>query len=88
VVESDQIKGSPKMWADPLITQVCSYLGEGSIEHDDLLDTTTQALRLFMNKHIGSLTKKIDPIEERRKRAQEDEERVKRRKRGSTNPYG
>jgi phage terminase large subunit-like protein len=49
-VESDHIQGSPKTWADPLITQVCTYVGEGSLDHDDLMDTTSQALRYFMDK--------------------------------------
>lgn len=49
-VESDHLPGSPKTWADPLITQVCTYVGEGSLDHDDLMDTTSQALRYFMDK--------------------------------------
>lgn len=33
-----------KEWAEPLIGQMCSYIGEGSIRHDDLMDSATQAL--------------------------------------------
>lgn len=33
-----------KVWAEPLIGQICSYIGEGSINHDDLMDSSTQAL--------------------------------------------
>lgn len=62
-IESDVRTGQPKTWANPLISQVCSFVGEGSIEHDDLLDTTTQALKLFMDKFFGALEFKQD-IEE------------------------
>lgn len=60
-VESNSIAGQPRTWADPLITQVCSYVGEGSLEHDDLLDTTTQALLYFMHKFNFAFTVHIDP---------------------------
>lgn len=59
-VESDVRAGQPKTWANPLISQVCSFVGEGSIEHDDLLDTTTQALKLYMDKFFGPLEFKQD----------------------------
>ncbi len=85
-IESDKTKGEFKNWMDPLITQVCSYIGEGSIEHDDLCDTTTQAMRVFMDKHIGALTIKVDPLETRRQQARVDAERAK-KKRDGGNPY-
>jgi phage terminase large subunit-like protein len=59
-LESDSRSGKPKTWADPLISQVCSFVGEGSLEHDDLLDTTTQALKLYMDKFFGPLEFKQD----------------------------
>lgn len=68
-VESDVRPGQPKTWANPLISQVCSFVGEGSIEHDDLLDTTTQALKLYMDKFFGPLEFKQDVEELMRQRA-------------------
>lgn len=68
-VESDARAGQPKTWANPLISQVCSFVGEGSIEHDDLLDTTTQALKLYMDKFFGPLEFKQDIEEIMRQRA-------------------
>jgi hypothetical protein len=82
-VESDRENGAFKSWADPLISQVCSYKGEGSVEHDDLLDTTTQALRLIMDTHMDAFTVVKDVEEERRRAARAAEERRSRR-----NPYG
>ncbi len=83
-VESDVNPGNFRTWAEPLVSQVCSYIGPGSTEHDDLLDTTTQALRLLMEKFFGSFTIKTDKKQEARERARLEEKRRKRRK----NPYG
>lgn len=55
-VESEKNLGQPKTWADPLISQLCSYAGDGSLEHDDLLDTATQALRIVKDRFLGSFT--------------------------------
>ncbi len=85
-VEGDAGDGLPKTYMDPLITQVCSYIGEGSIERDDLLDTATQAMRVFMDEFIGALTIKKDPLEEKRQRAREAADKAKRNAKGA-NPY-
>lgn len=68
-VESALKPGEFRNWAEPLIAQVCTYSGEGSLEHDDLLDTATQAAKYFLDNHIGSLTIPRDEEEERRKAA-------------------
>lgn len=82
-VESDVNPGKFKTWADPLITQVCSYLGEGSIERDDLLDTTTQALRFLMDRFMDPLGVTAKDHEMARQRAAIAEgKRLKKR-----NPY-
>lgn len=51
-VESERSPGQPRNWADALISQVCSYHGPGTTEHDDYVDTLTQALNYFMRKFI------------------------------------
>ena len=83
-VESQVNPGDFRTWAEPLVSQVCSYIGPGSTEHDDLLDTTTQALRLIMEKFFGPFTIKVDKKQEARERARLAEKKRKRRK----NPYG
>lgn len=82
--ESELNPGKFKSWADPVISQVCSYLGEGSIDRDDLLDTTTQALRYFMDHFIGPLTELADAETEARRKAQLIENR---RAKVKSNPY-
>lgn len=56
VVESEKRVGQPKTWAEPLISQLCSFTGEKSIKHDDLMDSATQAIRLISDKHMLSAT--------------------------------
>lgn len=80
-VESGTNPGHPRSWADPLITQICSYVGEGSLEHDDLLDTTTQALKLLMDKFRMKFTVRQDPDQQ----TKDALERIKRQNR--RNPY-
>lgn len=57
-VESDKKAGSPKSWAEPLISQVCSYSGEDTIPNDDLLDTATQALRVLNDRWLRSASQR------------------------------
>jgi hypothetical protein len=83
-VESEINPGNFKDWADPLISQVCSYVGPGSVERDDLLDSTTQGLRLLMDKFFGPFTL-VDSVEAREQaRAREIAERRLKKK---DNPY-
>ncbi len=48
-IESESIPGNPKSWAEGLMTQVCTYVGPGSVEHDDYVDSTSQALRYIID---------------------------------------
>lgn len=52
VPESSANVGKPRNWCDPVITQLCSYIGPGSTTHDDWVDSTTQAMLLLIN-HLG-----------------------------------
>jgi len=65
VVESDKRPGNPRSWADPLISQICSFHGERSIKHDDFVDSTTQALRLLADRNTLSVTKPVQKAVER-----------------------
>ena len=80
-VESVKSPGEPRGWAEGAISQVCTYVGEGSLEHDDLLDTSTQALLFLMRKFDMKFTVRGDPT----KAAEDALDRIKRSKR--QNPY-
>lgn len=86
VPESDNpaLKGKPKTWADPVIVQLCSYRGKGSIKHDDHVDACTQAIRLCKNK---GLLQAIKPRSETRDVDRGDPEAYRPRT-PRVNPYG
>ena len=54
--ESQKISGAPRTWAEPLLAQLCVFTGEGSTKHDDFVDATTQAWRLFADRNLLSAT--------------------------------
>lgn len=56
VVESDKKNSQPKTWAEPLIAQVCSYAGAGSLQHDDLLDSATAGLRVIKDHFMPAFS--------------------------------
>lgn len=70
VVESDKRPGQPRSWAEPLIEQLCSFSGEKSIPHDDLVDSATQALRVIVDKMGVSIAnpREIDEYYQPKKR--------------------
>jgi hypothetical protein len=63
--ESQKISGQPRTWAEPLLAQLCIFTGEGSTRHDDYVDSTTQAWRLFADRSMISFTNppKAAPLE-------------------------
>ena len=84
VVESDRNPGKNKFrsWAEPLVQQLCGYSGPDSIIHDDLLDTTTQALRFINDLWLKHLPPQ-DVKEAQRRRMTADIERSS----NARNPY-
>lgn len=82
VIESLKRPGQPRDWAEAPISQLCTYVGEGSLAHDDLLDTETQALLFLMHRFNIRLTvPRPDPHAVTAAAA----ERIKRQQR--SNPY-
>jgi phage terminase large subunit-like protein len=57
VVESDKQLGKPKSWAQPMIEQICTFSGEGSIDHDDLMDAAVQGLRYIADRDMIRVTR-------------------------------
>ena len=64
IPESENYKGRPKTWVEPMLAQLCSFTGSGSIRHDDYVDATTQAIRLCMDKNLLSGVKPTKRYEE------------------------
>ena len=61
--ESEKVKGRPKNWIEPLLHQLCAFTGPNSVKHDDYVDSTTQALRLCMDKRM------LDTVQARKQEA-------------------
>lgn len=56
VPESAKMPGQFTTWAEPVISQLCSFAGSGSIDHDDFVDSVSQAMRLMMDKRLLDAT--------------------------------
>lgn len=52
-VESGQRPGEFRDWAEPALLQICTYVGEGSVDRDDVMDSSTQALKYVMDRFMG-----------------------------------
>lgn len=57
IPESLKHVGKFMSWAEPLVDQVCGFSGDGTILHDDLLDTATQAWRVMDHQWLRYLPK-------------------------------
>lgn len=64
IPESMKNKGRFTTWSEAVIQQLCAFVGSGSIKHDDFVDSTTQAVRLLMDKGMIDLIKQKKPTEE------------------------
>ena len=56
VPESSKHSGQPMGFANDLISQVCTFSGEGSTKYDDFVDTTTQAIRYLTDRNLITIT--------------------------------
>lgn len=63
-IESVKRPGELRAYAESVIAQLCTYVGEGSLEHDDLLDTSTQALLFLMHKFNMKFTVRVSSQEQ------------------------
>jgi len=71
VVESEKRPNQIKTWAEPLVSQLCSFTGEKSIKHDDLMDSATQAIRFLSDKNMLAMTvTQPEPLPKRQKQYQ------------------
>jgi predicted phage terminase large subunit-like protein len=86
IPESVKNPGKFTTWAEPLLEQLCSYHGEGTVLHDDLLDTTTQAWRIIEDQWLRDAEYRIRQALAKQ-RGQRDEDTPDGSKRRPVNPY-
>jgi len=60
LVESKKVPEEPATWTNELVSQLCTFRGEGSIRHDDYVDATTQALHWLADNARLSITEDDD----------------------------
>ena len=61
VTESTKLPGDFVSWAHPLIEQLCTFSGEGSIPHDDMMDAGVQGLRYIADRDMIRVTRPEAP---------------------------
>jgi predicted phage terminase large subunit-like protein len=61
IVESSKVPGQFVSWADPLIEQLCTFSGSGSIPHDDMMDAAVQGLRYIADRDMIRVTRPEAP---------------------------
>lgn len=85
-------KGQARDWVQPMLDQVCSFAGEGSIPHDDAVDSTVQMILYLADKGYFLVsphkTPYPDPDELVEKREREAVQIHEEEKRGRYSPYG
>lgn len=52
IPESEKYPGRPRTWVEPMLAQLCSFTGSGSIKHDDFVDACSQAIRLISDRNM------------------------------------
>jgi len=85
-------KGQVRNWAEPMIEQMCTFSGEGSIEYDDALDQAVQAMLYLSERgtfHAEPQGRAYPDPDEKEEREQREAQRVAdREKRGRHSAYG
>jgi predicted phage terminase large subunit-like protein len=83
--ESEKNPGQVRDWCNAFLAEVCAYSGKGSTEHDDYVDSFSQALRYIGNTYRIQVIKKS-----KQEKEDEEEERALKAaaaKKGRKNPY-
>ena len=65
-------KGQFKTWAEPLVTQICSYRGPNSIKHDDFCDVVSQVVIFLKTKNMVNAIKRPKTDRERDRELEEN----------------
>lgn len=47
-------EGQPRDWVEPFLEQLCQFAGEGTVPHDDYVDSCSQALRVIADNFLNN----------------------------------
>lgn len=87
----DERAGQVCDWAEPLLDQMTTFSGEGSIEFDDGLDSAVQAMLHLSEKgyfHAEPQGRQYPDADEKEEREQKEAQRIASRSQHKENPYG
>lgn len=87
IPESEIHLGQPKSWTDTCLTEICSFHGPGTTDHDDYVDSLTQGLRYFMHKFIADFIGEGTEEDRLAIRQAEEAERAREEQNAVINPY-
>ena len=83
--------GMPRDWCEEFLEQICGFTGEGSVEHDEAIDTASQAIRYLADRGMIEATPDEKTIDYEEKRDQEmreaEREYAKEKRQKMGNPY-
>jgi predicted phage terminase large subunit-like protein len=82
-------KGMPRNWVEPFLEEVCGFAGEGTVEHDDYVDSLSQAVTFMNNRDIIRAVpeKIVIDYEEQREKDEREARAVADDNRPRGNPY-
>jgi len=86
IPESTNNPGQFMTWSNPLLDQLCGYSGEGTVLHDDLLDTTTQAWRVIEDQWLREAEAKL--VKQRKIQSGLEDDTGSKPQLPPANPYG
>ncbi|MDE2101442.1 MAG: hypothetical protein KGL39_29620 [Patescibacteria group bacterium] len=83
-------KGQARDWVEPFLQQVCAYTGPGSVEHDDYIDSFSQAIIYLKDQGMLEVKPEIENLdyEETREKLQREAVGIQEKTRERTSPYG
>lgn len=83
-------KGMPRDWCEPLLEQLCAFKGPGSLQHEDFVDSVSQASDYFVARDMLTVAPVAMPDpdpEETRAKKEKEAQRLYDREKRMINPY-
>lgn len=70
-------EGQPRDWVEPVLEQLCAFAGEGSVEHDDHVDSFSQAINYLSQRSMLIAEPEIQYLDLEEKREAEEKVALK-----------
>lgn len=67
-------KGMPRDWVDPVLEEICAFIGEGSTEHDDHVDSFSQAVNYLAQRSMLIAEPEVQYLDAEEKKEADEKE--------------